>query len=685
MGSKVARFTAKQLLGLDQNWVGRAGSASVLDNWRWESRGGWETVGGFEPLLEPETPPSPRYTGSSVIYSIHWFSRHNGAQQFLLYEDGDNLRVFNGSGTQGWDTLQTGRYTSNSPWQRTQYAAWGGWCFIINGKDEPVRYDGRKLVRCGFDRAPSGAKAYGRDDGYVENTSVIGLGLGPTTTGTAGEDADARYRYFVTFVNELGVESPPSSSSPEVSWTAAGGTAGTRVMAALALPPGADTVAARRIYRTKNYDGEPETTGSTFYFLREIRNNRSDLFIDAVPDERLGQQYSRSEFGPWPRSAKYISFFKGGCFLAGMSEYTDRVVYSRAGQPENFPADNFIPVGDVDSGEITGMYPTTNALVVFKRRGVYLIKGDYTNGFFAATLTEDTGCHAPNSIREIPGLGLAFASDAGVHVLVGALEEGTQATRIENISDNMIPDYWADVAANNLMSAHAGMEHQDHEYWLAVPTVGQPEPTTILVYHYDTGQWSRRTGIPSNCMAETRDHRGYLFFGSHDKTSHPGIHAWCRGWPDYDGDSVTSTYETSWIDFGKLYESVTVNAVILYVIGYADSISVDYYTERGVKALRAYHNDGAASKDADVPDDLTSPNTMTKWGDGTWGDGETAGKWRPVLIRFDVDTYYGSVSEFKFKVEAAGRCQIVNWAVDVTANGPRDVRPLNTDISPSVT
>lgn len=665
------RFTQRAATGLDERWVQAPGAASLLENWRWDGRGGWETVGGWAPILEPAEGGGPRYAGSAVIWSLHWFSRHNGGQQYLLYEDGGNLRVFVGSGTTGWTTLATNRHVSYSPWQHTQYAAWGNWCWIVNGVNQPLRYNGRKLVRAGFDTGPGAPQGWGYAEGFTHTTTSGDFGVGPT--GDSADDVFARYRYAASFVNELGVESPLSPLSNSVAWMFIHGTEdGARAMVALQLPSGGDHVVAIRLYRTKNYYYDPETTAQTLYFLRQIDANIEDIWIDAIPDNQLGAEVSKSDFGPWPRGAKYIAFFKSTCFLAGMPEYPDRVVYSRAGQTENFPPDNYFNLGNLDSGEITGMRATKNALIVFKRRGIYIIKGDPATGFSGHTMSEDAGAASPNAFADLPDTGLFFVSEQGVHLLVGAHEQGEEPTRIVTFTDEL-QDSWRDVNVHALTNACGAFYHRDREYWLAVPRMGQVRPNLIYVYHYDTKSWSTRPDVPVSCFAETRDHRGYLVFGSHDTAAHPGLHVWSQGWPDYHGTAVSKVYESAWLNFGRLYEEVTVLSVILYVVGYAENLTLDYYVDRHIVGERARRVDGSDTRAAQH---TNSDYQYPTWNTGTWDDGKKAGKWRPVLVRFDVDAK--SVSEFKFKLTATGRAQIIDYDVEITRSGGRNVTPLNT-------
>ena len=663
---KTVTIRQLSLTGLDESWRQKASAASALKYVVYDPRKGWEGNGGYEQIFE-QTGSNP-FTSGNEIQSIHWFSQHNGARQFLFWEDGGSLNVFNGS-SQGWDVLATGRHTSDSPWQRTQYANWAGWCYIINGHDQPVRYDGHRFVRCGFDRGPPSPEVMGPSESFDQGTQIDGLGLG-----NVGDDpaAHSRYRYKVTFVNQLGVESPPSDPSDEVYW--ANADENSRKFVAVHLPSGGDHVVARRVYRTQNYFGASDIgEGSDFFLVREFRDNAEMWFIDSLPDHLLGVTITPSNFGTWPRGAKHIAFFRGRCFLAGLPEYPDRVVYSTRTFIENFPDLNYLPAGSSNAGEITGLYATKNALVVFKRRGIYLIKSDgqTDEGFAAQTLTEDVGCSAPNSLVEIPGRGLVFASNVGVYLLKGALENTGTVTGISNLSAP-IADTWKNVSRQSLMNACGVLNSKDKEYILSVPLAGSTKCNQALVYHYEVDGWSERPGLPIGCAVESQDDRSAVFFGSNDPSNHAGVYTWSRGWLDLHGGVRASVYESSWIDFGVLFDRISVKHVLLYMAGYQSDISLNYYIDKQTTAQRTTAQVLAAQD----PD-----NKLLTWDTGTWGDGQTWSEASPVVVRFDVEAVCHS---FKFRVDSVSRFQVIAFAIEVAPGIRNPIKELNTLIGSSV-
>ena len=93
------------LRGMDERWIVDPQDALYIQDMFWTSNDSWRTSGGFSQVFEPtpitieEDGSQPvagnEETGSDVITfdsyssisSIHWFSQHNGARQWLIYEE----------------------------------------------------------------------------------------------------------------------------------------------------------------------------------------------------------------------------------------------------------------------------------------------------------------------------------------------------------------------------------------------------------------------------------------------------------------------------------------------------------------------------------------------------------------------------------------------------------------------
>jgi len=383
------------------------------------------------------------------------------------------------------------------------------------------------------------------------------------------------------------------------------------------------------------------------------------------------------DFGYWPSGAKYLAAFKNSMFVAGMAN--NEVRFSAPNQPEVFPIDNVFQIGDSDMGAVTGIYPTKNALVVFKARGIYLIKGDPRSGFFAQTLTRDVGCSAPNTIKEVPGVGLVFLSDAGVYALAGALENTGTATKVVHLS-TPIPDQIKRINRSAIINACAVVYHADKEYWLAVPTIGNIRNTQVLVYHYEIGAWSIRNNFPINCMVETKDHRGYLIFGSYDTNNNPGLHVYSRGHTrkgrDPQGafysDPIQSLYQTSHFDFGAVYRAVQPAYVMIYAVGYGtNDINLNFTVNRQESTALA----SAVGRDQIYPLD-----SLSYYDTATWDGAYTWHTHRPVVVRFDISAMHEQpVHELQLAISSEfQRIQIIGIDLEIKVGEQRNMLPMTT-------
>tara|TARA_A100001391_G_scaffold196674_2_gene175635 strand:- start:1723 stop:3945 length:2223 start_codon:yes stop_codon:yes gene_type:complete len=733
---KTQTFEVARLRGMDNRWRVSADSAAVIKEMSWDNYDGWKTAGAYDCI----TYDAYDWSDSGTIHSIHYFSRHNGKTRDVIFEDSEGRLA----------TLKTNRIHTDNPFfvlkdingvdigprgnpryvpptseVSSQSITFGGRLYLVNGIDAPIVYDGRAVSRAGFFEKPAKPDAsvvyrefhnqfvdeggdFGDDTHYFLGTREKGQGLGslrPTGTKVrkkmSKSDDSAKtgptyvdgklcaYQYRVTFVNSRGQESPMSDPSDICSFECANGK---RRFTQINIPIGDENVVARRLYRTRDIfddDGNPITpeSGRNFHFLKEVQDNESTAIEDGISDSNLGVLTDPEDFGIFPTQAKFITSFKNTVFVSGMPN--NLIKYSAEGMPEVFPRDNLFDIGDSDSGEITGMYASTNALVVFKTRGVYLIKGDPRNGFYAQTLNRDIGCVAPRSIQDVPGTGLVFLSQDGVYVLKGALENTGSATSIVQLS-TPIKNLTKRIDYVGARAAVGVINRANKEYFLCVPTNGNVN-NLLLVWHYEVGAWSFRENYPMQCAVETTDARSYLYFGSNDPEK-PGINVFSSFFRvkyafgvvgGKDPDRLKSTidlplYETSPLSFGSVYSGIQIAYINLYAVAYGDNeIEVNFKINRS-EVVSLEKNKGRIQQHLNEP---LAVYDKAKFGSDRWGFH------RPIVIRYDVSHMHESVTtelaiQFTQPLDpivGTRNMMIVGYSVDAKVGDQRNIRPL-TDV-----
>ena len=703
-------FTVGPLRGMDQRWKPSADTGARVRDLTWDGRDGWKTAGGFRRIvLGQGSPPTNPYSGKGAITSLHFFTQHNGGRAWLVYENSlGEMYAFNGSNRASNyrqaltfidGTAVTDRKVLTTPWQRTQSVSYASRLYLVNGYDTPLVFDGQKVERAGFDLPPPSPQVFalGNAQPYsgfhmTASRSVVistattpeyyfklDVGLGPVLD-TSTDKQKCGFRYKQTFVNERGQESPASAASGMAQFFNRGGdNRGTGATAvAVSLATGGSNVVARRLYRTQNvFDAAGNLLtlgfGDTDYFHSEIQDNVTTLFEDTLPDSFLGSALVEDSLGPWPTGTKYLASFKDTMFVAGAT--TNEVRFSAPRFPEVFPPDNVLDIGDSDLGPVTGLYAARNAVVVFKQRGVYLIKGDPVNGFFALTLSKDVGCQSPNAVVEVPNVGLCFLAEDGIYALQGSFENEGVQTRVIPLSTPM-SEVVKRINRSALPNACAVTYHRDKEAWWAIPTLGNEYPDIVLVYHYEVGSWSFRENLPILCMRETSDQRGYLLFGSYDTKDHAGIHAYTRGWKDKDGAAITPLFETNTIDLGSLYRSFQPRHAMIYAAGYGDNeLTLNYVVNRSLDSVRP----AAQALDQQYPNDLFPVYGSAVWGTDRWA------RLRQVVVRFDLNTQQqGPVHELSLTVAPAKRnVHFFGFDLEAATGEQRLIKPLSTPVGVS--
>lgn len=766
-----SRLVVERLRGMDQRYYTRAEAAALIEEMSWDSYDGWKNAGGYDLVTQNLFDWGRVYDTASIdneeeglrVTSIHNYSKGSNFNEIIFELNNGALCRLNLGVMKNTAPLPGGMYLTN-PFDHlidannlefngftpvlntetftitlgrrrhvprvndigTQSCTFGGRLYMVNGVDEPIVYDGRRVYRAGFAEKPAQPKgtvvvrryhntyiASGGDDAiYFLGTKIKNIGLGSlkpkgakyTTTGKPTKKAfiDGKvcgYQYKVTFVNERGQESEMSEASEMVRFECADGR---KRFVYLDLPIGDDTVVARRLYRTRDLLDDfanpigPEF-GRNFFLVREIEDNETTRFEDCLPDSNLGGLTDESDLGPIPGDSKFIASFKNCLFMAGGAD--NLVKFSASGKPEVFPRRNLIDLGDADAGKITGMYASTNTLAVFKEHGIYLITQRADGGFQYKTISRDVGCVAPRSIRDIPFTGLAFLSQKGLFVLKGFLESTDSPTEIVNLS-TPIKEVIDRICPSSAYASVGCLDRDNKEYWVCVPTIGEKN-NLLLVWHYEVGAWSIRKNYPINCAVETKGGGSKIFFGSNDHEM-PGLFVFNNFYSFknelgstakltrqgeetkelYKTERDLPVYETAPLKLNGVYSGVHVSYVNLYCVAYGNEpIKLNLKLNRDQRVL-------LDSNKERIQQHTDNQERLPVYNEARFGL-DSFGFHRPVVIRFDVTHFHRTLTtEFAVQVlqdalnEYPNRLMIVGYSVDAKMGEQKNIRAMTDVISP---
>lgn len=572
--------------GIDQRLFPKPGGAANIVN-MCHDHGTWIPAPGAEVVVVVDL--GGGFTHEKVV-SLGWFAQHNG-QQWLLAEFGEPGTP----GILGWVRwtdgtvipIKSDRRIVDVPSSRTRYIQNGNWVYVWSAYNPPFRWNGRRAVPVGFDRAPSAPEVdhmHGLLVDYAYATTPPG-GAGasdPAQRGVGTRDligaipSEFLYGYRYVQVSDLGMRSPPSPITwvqYHQSFIPVGETHVRRVTLMVQCAAAPAHVREVEVYRTTNQYGlDTEGTEPPTYLVAKLSPYAARLWLDDHPDHELGVLLNPAASGPVPLRARAVALFAGRMWVATATN--DRLFYSAPQFVEQFPDQNWLPCGGQDSGPIVALHAMRDALVVFKERGIFLVTE--SNGAFGIkTLTSEVGASCPDVV-EVPDAGLLFLSEQGPYLLSGGPDYGG-ITRWEFAGEGL-GQTWNRVNKSALYMGCGSLHRREKEVWFMVPSGGGTTADLGIVYHYPSGLWSTREGYileadkvnqPVICMLETRDPRAELFFGTELAIVHVG-----RGY----AQTREVSYTLGPLDLG---DRATVTAAVFSIITEGKhTFEVSHYLDR---------------------------------------------------------------------------------------------------------
>lgn len=719
MSRNTSLFGLANLRGMDERWDVSPNLASNIENMVWTDQDSWRTAEGYRritPTYNNGEADVNYWDSDYTILSIFWFCQHGNALQYIVYEDqGGFLKYFNGSDAPSYPDENiidlegnyiSGRSCKNREISHTSYAMFGSNLYILNGTDLPICFDGRKASPCGYSQKPGQPTIdLARKLETREKVRGVPFGIGYPNSRN-------QYKYVVTFVNERGQESPMSQPSEKLNYDVKdeGGFAYDTIPNAASYVPGETRLdagtykqqpivnipigpigtVARRIYRTQNMvsfieeGSDAAGSGSTlnyteqfretqygteFFFLDEIQDNICTIYVDTQSDLDLGSLNNKDDFGVFPSNASLLAVYKNTMFVADKN--TSILRYSRALNPEVFPKLNFFNLADNQTSLITGLYAMRDALVVFKSRATYLVTGDPVNGFFAQTLSTDLGCVSPNTIKDVPGVGLMFLAHDGVYMLgSGTVDNGNPIGFVK--LSTPIRNTFRRFNMTHALNFRAAIHHKDREYWLAVCLDDSEYPNHILKYSYEIGAWSLYTDVDCAGITESQDHRGYIFMaGRKDTSGYKGILVYGGSNEKAGYGSYESLYETANIALAGTYEHFSPRSVHPRLIGYGHTMNIDVIINRSPALI--------SETGSETQKRLLEDATFPVYGTATFDNSEIYQEHRPVVIRIDINTQHeGPVNEMKIRFKNSSEFEIIGFEMEANVGSKRNIKILSS-------
>jgi len=314
--------------------------------------------------------------------------------------------------------------------------------------------------------------------------------------GEAGQLPAGSYSYRVSFLYATG-ESNAGEPSNDVN------IADNKRIALSRIPRGGAGrgVIARKIYRTPKNGGP-----LTHRHLVTIEDNSTTTYDDNTPDADLGVEYISDQGRP-PTAALALEW-RGHIFMAGDPESASRLYWSEALDPNVFHANDYLDLAPDDGDRITALARQQDALVIFKRKRMYILHGPSPEESRVDALTDALGALSARGVVSAEQ-GLFFLSGQGV-----AVYDGSPPKVISDVVERILLGIPA-LSAGNVAAAcwkrRIYWAHEDAES-------GAGHNDRVLVFDLSTNAWTRYEGwnVASWAAWDGEGDQGELYAGAAD-------------------------------------------------------------------------------------------------------------------------------------------------------------------------
>jgi len=240
--------------------------------------------------------------------------------------------------------------------------------------------------------------------------------------------------------------------------------------------------------------------GTTEYLLVESLNNNpfatTQTFTDNTADSALGARFLEPLAPPAePPTCRYITTFNNSLVLGYQKTDPNKVFYSEPDDPTNFPVLNNFLTESNDGGTITAVTQSNETLVVFRKRSIFLVTGDFARDSIRVTNLSSggIGCSSHSSVQDINGV-IFFLGERGVYTMAGA---GIPTLISNQVIKSLTTKRTLEAERLHFDRAVAVHHIQDKQYLLYIPAesvdsgnIYSNESSLLLAYDYVKDDWT---------------------------------------------------------------------------------------------------------------------------------------------------------------------------------------------------
>lgn len=224
-------------------------------------------------------------------------------------------------------------------------------------------------------------------------------------------------------------------------------------------------VTARNLYRT--FAGQR----GEYFFVTQLPNNVDTTYEDNVTEVDMGEPVSLDNGLP-PFSIKALALFKERCFATDGRD----LFMSRAGYPEQFAEDFFIPVFPDDGHVVRGLLSFGDILFLGKTNKVHFLAGTDESDFEIHTLSDTHGVAGGQTMKAFEGSAMWLGLDDFYR---------TDGTSVVGVGSPYVRSFLDTVADSEKKNTQSWLLPKLKWYVTTFPETGRE-----VVYDYGSGTWT---------------------------------------------------------------------------------------------------------------------------------------------------------------------------------------------------